>query len=541
MVSLINKKTNSTAPFKTKPAAVTGKLEIRLLGCRNLLEEIPGRSRLKDNINTGVLLGVKSKSKSSLGRTSSKSYSIKDEISNEIMAVIRLDNQTINQTSWKSYGQMAWDQRFTFDLERCKEMEIQIFWHDWRQMCALAFLHLEEFIDDHRRGIALHLEPQGILFAEFKFTNPSIITAKPQLKRQKLFRQKGNNFMRPGSNKNVAAWVRLLNRVLPSTPSPTSAPISSLVTSSSAESDFRRMSEDVLSTSDSNSNDRKQSSISLSSDHVNDYHTRTPLSQSSSASSISVSSGSQPTSSSKTRQSASIITSAPDSITNLQILTVNEPIIKEPSPDVQPIPERHFSNISINETTSYMETLNLRSNESEQQPIIEIPDEATSLRSVGKSSIHSSSSSDQRSRPLTPPPLPAKGPPMVPPVPAKRTSTAHLKEKVTSSNGVEQQIGITDFELIAVLGRGHFGKVCLTVYYFCKDINIFIFRCCSDDTKSLMTILRSKHLRRVTSCSVTRSKVCSRRSAFLRPLLVFVILSWLTCLLASRLASTFVL
>lgn len=475
MVSLINKKTNPTGPFKTKPAAVTGKLEIRLLGCRNLLEEIPGRSRVKENSTTGVLSGVKSRSKSSLGRTSSKSYSIKDEISNEIMAVIRLDNQSINQTSWKTYGQMAWDQRFTFDLERCKEMEIQIFWHDWRQMCALAFLHLEEFIDDHRRGIALHLEPQGILFAEFKFTNPSIITAKPQLKRQKLFRQKGNNFMRPGSNKNVAAWGRLLKRVLPSTPTTTSAPTSSLVQSPSTESDFRRMSEDVLSpTSDLNSNDRKQSSASLSSDrvHVSDYHIRTPLSQSSSASSISASSSSQPTSSSKTHQSTSIITSAPDSITNLQILTVNEPIIKEPSPEVQPTPGRHFSNISIDEATSYMEALNLKSNEPEQQPIIEIPDEVTSPKSIGKSSAHSSISSEQRSRPQTPPPLPAKGPPMVPPIPAKRTTTTHLKEKLASANGGEQQIGITDFELIAVLGRGHFGKVCLVSKYFAKYITI---------------------------------------------------------------------
>lgn len=391
------------------------------------------------------------------------------------MAVIRLDNQSINQTSWKTYGQMAWDQRFTFDLERCKEMEIQIFWHDWRQMCALAFLHLEEFIDDHRRGIALHLEPQGILFAEFKFTNPSIITAKPQLKRQKLFRQKGNNFMRPGSNKNVAAWGRLLKRVLPSTPTTTSAPTSSLVQSPSTESDFRRMSEDVLSpTSDLNSNDRKQSSASLSSDrvHVSDYHIRTPLSQSSSASSISASSSSQPTSSSKTHQSTSIITSAPDSITNLQILTVNEPIIKEPSPEVQPTPGRHFSNISIDEATSYMEALNLKSNEPEQQPIIEIPDEVTSPKSIGKSSAHSSISSEQRSRPQTPPPLPAKGPPMVPPIPAKRTTTTHLKEKLASANGGEQQIGITDFELIAVLGRGHFGKVCLVSKYFAKYITI---------------------------------------------------------------------
>ena len=33
-------------------------------------------------------------------------------------------------------------------------------------MCAVKFLRLEEFIDDNRHGIALHMEPQGLLFAE---------------------------------------------------------------------------------------------------------------------------------------------------------------------------------------------------------------------------------------------------------------------------------------------------------------------------------------------------------------------------------------
>lgn len=30
----------------------------------------------------------------------------------------------------------------------------------------MKFLKLEEFIDDERHGMALHLEPQGLLFAE---------------------------------------------------------------------------------------------------------------------------------------------------------------------------------------------------------------------------------------------------------------------------------------------------------------------------------------------------------------------------------------
>jgi protein kinase N len=47
-----------------------------------------------------------------------------------------------------------------------RELEIAIFWKDWRQMAAVKFLRLEDFLDNQRHGIAIHLEPQGILFAE---------------------------------------------------------------------------------------------------------------------------------------------------------------------------------------------------------------------------------------------------------------------------------------------------------------------------------------------------------------------------------------
>jgi protein kinase N len=47
-----------------------------------------------------------------------------------------------------------------------RELEMAIYWRDWRQMCAIKFLRLEDFLDNQRHGMAIHLEPQGILFAE---------------------------------------------------------------------------------------------------------------------------------------------------------------------------------------------------------------------------------------------------------------------------------------------------------------------------------------------------------------------------------------
>jgi hypothetical protein len=59
--------------------------------------------------------------------------------------------------------------RFSFNLDKSRELEIDVYWRDWRSLCAVKFLRLEEFVDDFRHGMALQLEPQGLLFAEVNF------------------------------------------------------------------------------------------------------------------------------------------------------------------------------------------------------------------------------------------------------------------------------------------------------------------------------------------------------------------------------------
>lgn len=109
--------------------------------------------------------------------------------------------------------------RFTIKLDKSRELEIGIHWKDWRGLCAVKFLRLEEFIDDIRHGMALELEPQGLLFAEIKFLNP-IISRKPKLQRQrKIFKQQGKNIPRPSYGEmHIPAVVlgRLLKRSSPS-------------------------------------------------------------------------------------------------------------------------------------------------------------------------------------------------------------------------------------------------------------------------------------------------------------------------------------
>ena len=89
-------------------------------------------------------------------------------ILDEISAVLKLDNVEVAKTGWKICSQQAWDQRFSIQLEKSRELELLIYWKDWRSLCAVKFLKLEEFVDDVRHGMAIQLEPQGLLFAEVR-------------------------------------------------------------------------------------------------------------------------------------------------------------------------------------------------------------------------------------------------------------------------------------------------------------------------------------------------------------------------------------
>ncbi|KFP92766.1 Serine/threonine-protein kinase N2, partial [Haliaeetus albicilla] len=203
-----------------KPTALTGTLEVRLMGCQDLLENVPGRSRmtssspicgspsdLRSLSRTRVGLGIH-------GRSVAGKYLRNEEPCNEVLAVLKVDNKVVGQTNWGPVNNQAWDQSFVIELDRVK---IAIYWRDWRELCAVKFLRLDDFLDNERHGMCLSLEPQGMLFAEVMFCNP-VIERKPKLQRQKRIfpKQKGKEFLRaPQMNINVAAWGRLMMSFLP--------------------------------------------------------------------------------------------------------------------------------------------------------------------------------------------------------------------------------------------------------------------------------------------------------------------------------------
>uniref|UniRef100_A0A8B9ESR0 Serine/threonine-protein kinase N3 n=1 Tax=Anser cygnoides TaxID=8845 RepID=A0A8B9ESR0_ANSCY len=181
-----------------KPTALTGTLEVRLMGCQDLLENVPGRSRMAGSSPvSGSPSDLKSLSRTRVGlgipgRSVAGKYLRNEDLCNEVLAVLKVDNKVVGQTNWGPVNNQAWDQSFVIELDRSRELEIAIYWRDWRELCAVKFLRLDDFLDNERHGMCLLLEPQGMLFAEVMFCNP-VIERKPKLQRQKRIfpKQKG--------------------------------------------------------------------------------------------------------------------------------------------------------------------------------------------------------------------------------------------------------------------------------------------------------------------------------------------------------------
>ncbi|XP_075762149.1 serine/threonine-protein kinase N3 isoform X2 [Pelodiscus sinensis] len=234
-------------PFTSliKPTALTGSLEVRLLGCQDLLEKVPGRSRvIGSSPNHESPSDMKSLTRARAGmsihsRSTATKHLRNEELCNEVLAVLKVDNKVVGQTNWGPVNNQAWNQSFVIELDRSRELEIAVYWRDWRELCAVKFLRLDDFLDNERHGMCLSLEPQGTLFAEVTFCNP-VIERRSKLQRQKRIfpKQKGMQFLRASQmNINIATWGRLMMSILPpcssmSTLSPTlGSPINSDFTS----------------------------------------------------------------------------------------------------------------------------------------------------------------------------------------------------------------------------------------------------------------------------------------------------------------------
>ncbi|XP_012627604.2 serine/threonine-protein kinase N3 isoform X2 [Microcebus murinus] len=196
-----------------KPTALTGTLQVRLLGCEQLLTAVPGRS---------PVAGLAGSPSEGWLRTRARQHRGGGELAREVLAVLKVDNRAVGQTGWGQVAEQSWDQTFVIPLERARELEIGVHWRDWRQLCGVAFLRLEDFLDNTCHQLSLSLVPQGRLFAQVTFRDP-VIERRPRLQRQKRVFSKcrGQDFLRASQmNLSMAAWGRLVMSLLPPCSSP---------------------------------------------------------------------------------------------------------------------------------------------------------------------------------------------------------------------------------------------------------------------------------------------------------------------------------
>ncbi|XP_034397796.1 serine/threonine-protein kinase N2-like [Cyclopterus lumpus] len=188
----------SASTFSMKPASLTGKLEVRLLGCEDLLKP---RSNSEQETHLSP-----TEDSSGAHRTDS-----------EISAVLRLDSRVVGRTRWCAASRLNWDQTFCIQLERSRELEVAVFWGDRRAMCAVKSLRLEEVMDAQNHSQEIHLEPQGLLYAQLQFID-AVVERQPRLRRQRCIftKERGKNFLRAAQmNMNFATWGHLMMSVLP--------------------------------------------------------------------------------------------------------------------------------------------------------------------------------------------------------------------------------------------------------------------------------------------------------------------------------------
>uniref|UniRef100_A0A8C9VRH2 protein kinase C n=1 Tax=Scleropages formosus TaxID=113540 RepID=A0A8C9VRH2_SCLFO len=210
---------SSSSSSLFKPASLTGRLDVKLIGCQDLLESMPGRCR---ETSISMTPGTPAEGRSLRvraglsGRGGGGKTSKMDEFL-EVSGVLKLDNHMVGRTQWRAPSPKAWNQNFSIELQRSRELEIGVNWRDWRELCAVKFLRLEDFLDNRRHGLSLQLEPQGMLLAEVTFINP-VIERPPKLQRQRRIfpKEKGKNFLRASQmNISLATWGRLVMSVLP--------------------------------------------------------------------------------------------------------------------------------------------------------------------------------------------------------------------------------------------------------------------------------------------------------------------------------------
>ncbi|UMM40606.1 hypothetical protein L5515_017168 [Caenorhabditis briggsae] len=176
--------------FMPHSLQISGCLEVTINGCSGILADTYDRRIRQDIPNIPGYISVYG-----LDSSGKKKKSFKGPLTpEEVFCVLRIDNRYIGSTDLKKIVDRNWDQKFDVDLDRSRELQIELFYHDDRSMCGFAAVKLSNLIETSTKvGIIVPVEPQGNIFVQFKYMNP-VVSRKPKLERQRrLFRVKESN------------------------------------------------------------------------------------------------------------------------------------------------------------------------------------------------------------------------------------------------------------------------------------------------------------------------------------------------------------
>lgn len=115
------------------PYFPTGTLQVRLLGCEQLLTTVPGRSPVAVLAGSPSEGWIRARAKQRGGGELASEWeepggsrglcfvlvlSPSSGPTGEVLAVLKVDNRVVGQTSWGQVAEHSWDQTFVIPLER---------------------------------------------------------------------------------------------------------------------------------------------------------------------------------------------------------------------------------------------------------------------------------------------------------------------------------------------------------------------------------------------------------------------------------------
>ncbi|XP_063295364.1 serine/threonine-protein kinase N2-like [Pelobates fuscus] len=194
----------SLGSVKSKSIAITGTLKVRVKGCHGILENVPGRLKIPSDVLPGrsprrgrfLLLNRIRRNNRGSNQNIQETFDFSkyrrldsfdeckllelcvkliDEplyILCEVRTQLKIDHIPVGSTSWKTVSNPSWNKTFKLDLDKSRVLEISLYWHDQRSLCATKTLKLEEFLLNPKQELCLQLEPQGTLFIKVTFSSP---------------------------------------------------------------------------------------------------------------------------------------------------------------------------------------------------------------------------------------------------------------------------------------------------------------------------------------------------------------------------------